>query len=211
MEIYREKINDWKEQLQRSIGVRDSILENQSKAQQLEQDYKNKATLAAQSLNFVEESVKSIRTKTLRSIESVANEALDAVYGDGLRLECDFSIKRDRSAISLRYVKDMPDDQTLKRDPAGNGCGVSDVVSFALRLVLIKATGCESILIADEPFKWLGRDQIIPAASLLKYLAEKLEMQIIISSHHPELREMADCSHWLQLDEEKIVQIITEE
>jgi DNA repair exonuclease SbcCD ATPase subunit len=211
LKTHKEKINEWKEKLQRSIGVRDSIIAKQKEAKKREEESKQQAIVATQALNFVEESVKSIRTKTLKSIESVANEALESIYNNSLRLECDFNIKRDRSAVTLRYVKDLPDGISVKRSPDGSGCGVSDVIAFALRLVLIKATGCESILIADEPFKWLGRDQIIPAAALLKYLSEKLNTQIIISSHHPELKDVADHSYWLKLDEEEIVQIISEE
>lgn len=209
--MYKEKIDKWKEKVQRSIGVRDSILDKKQIEEKRIEENKEKAIIAAKALNFVEKSVQSIRTKTLKSIEVVTNEALEAIYGNGLRLECDFNIKRDRSAVSLRYVKDLPDGVVLKRSPEGSGCGVSDVVAFALRLVLIKATGSDPILIADEPFKWLGRDQIIPAASLLKYLSKKLNIQIIITSHHPELKDVADCSYWLKLDEEEIVQIISEE
>ena len=138
----------------------------------------------------------------------MTNEALQAIYDEELRLECDFNIKRDRSAVTLRYVKKLSDGSLLKRVPEGSGCGVSDVVAFALRMVLIKATGCEPILIADEPFKWLGRDQIPRAAKLLKYLSEKLGVQIILTSHHPDLRDMADVAYQFKLDENGITQIV---
>jgi DNA repair exonuclease SbcCD ATPase subunit len=207
---YRSALSDWKDELQRSIGVRDELLKQKKSWGKKEDANKELAEKAVQSLNFVEESVRSVRNKTLRSIEAVANEALQAVYDENLKLECDFGIKRDRSAVTLRYVKKIGDGQLVKRDPDGSGCGVSDVVAFALRLVLIKATGSESVLVADEPFKWLGRDQIPKAAALLKFLSHKLGIQIIVTSHHQVLRDTADLAHGLEIDEDGIVRVISE-
>jgi len=207
---YRSALSDWKDELQRSVGVRDDLVGQKNKWSKKETECKLAAEKAVQSLNFVEESVRSVRNKTLRSIEAVANEALQIVYDKNLKLECDFGIKRDRSAVTLRYVKQIGDGQSVKRDPDGSGCGVSDVVAFALRLVLIKATGSESVLIADEPFKWLGRDQIPKAAALLKFLSHKLGIQIIVTSHHPDLRDVADHAHGLEVDEDGIIQVISE-
>lgn len=206
----RSALSDWKDKLQRSVGVRDDLVRQRDDWATKEAQSRASAEKAVASLNFVEESVRSVRDKTLRSIEAVANEALQVVYDENLKLECDFGIKRDRSAVTLRYVKQIGDGQSVKRDPNGSGCGVSDVVAFALRLVLIKATGSEAVLIADEPFKWLGRDQIPKAAALLKYLSHKLGIQIIVTSHHQALRDVADHSHELEVDEDGIVQVVSE-
>jgi len=207
----REKLNDWQDRLQRAVGVRDSLLQKKNELEKEKNNSRKKAIKATEALNFVEESVKTIRDRTLRSIESVTNEALQVVYSEeSIKLECGVSIKRDRSAITLRYLKYLDDGTVIRRVPSGSGCGVSDVVAFALRMVLIKATGCEPILIADEPFKWLGRNQIPHAAKLLKYLAEKLNVQIVLTSHHPDLRDAADIAYQLELDENSITRIVSE-
>ena len=200
----REKLSTWSNQLQRRVGVRNSLQEKLELLKTQEEELYDQATKATDALSFVESSVQSIRSKTFRSIESVANEALSVVYcGENLRVECDFDIKRDRSAVVIRITTEFPDGAKLKRNPDGSGCGVSDVIAICLRMVLIRATGCEPILVADEPFKWLGRDQIGKAAELLKYLSQKLDIQLIIASHHPELREIADRSYCLELNEER--------
>lgn len=210
IEKYRSALNSWKEELQRSVGVRDDLVKQRDGWIEKESSNKAAAEQAVQALNFVEESVRSVRNKTLRSIEAVANEALQAVYNEDLKLECDFGIKRDRSAVSFRYVKKVSDDVVVKRGPVGSGCGVSDVVAFALRLVLIKATGSENVLIADEPFKQLDREQAPKAAALLKFLSKKTGVQIIISSHHTALRDIADHTHHFEIDENGIVQVVSE-
>jgi len=201
-------LRDWKDDLQRQAGVRNSLLSKHQDLKDLEEASYDEATKASEGLSFVENSIQSIRGRTFRSIESVTNEALKAVYSEDLRIECDFGMKRDRSAVDIRIVKDFPDGTKLKRSPSGSGCGVSDVVSLCLRMVLIRATGCTPILIADEPFKWLGRDQIPKAAALLEYMADKLKMQVISASHHPSMRELADPSFWLELNEECETKII---
>jgi len=204
-------LRDWKENLQRQAGVRNSLLDKHKTLSEQESEFYNQATTASEGLSFVENSIQSIRSRTFRSIESVTNESLQAIYGDNLKIECDFGMKRDRSAVEIRIIKDFGDGVKLKRSPSGSGCGVSDVVSLSLRMVLIRATGCTPILIADEPFKWLGRDQIPHAANLLKYMSEKLDMQIIVASHHPIMRELADRSFWLELNEEEESEIIESE
>lgn len=203
-------LKDWQEDLQRQTGVRNSLLEKHRGLKELEEVSYNEATKASEGLSFVENSIQSIRGRTFRSIETVTNEALKAVYAEDLRIECDFGMKRDRSAVDIRIVKDCANGEVLKRNPDGSGCGVSDVVSLCLRMVLIRATGCVPILIADEPFKWLGRDQIPKAAALLEYMAIKLKMQVISASHHPSMRELAETSFWLELNEEGETKIIDE-
>jgi len=215
MEMLDEKIKssivalrDWKEDLQRQAGVRNSLLEKHQGLKDLEEASYDEAMKASEGLSFVENSIQTIRGRTFRSIETVTNEALKAVYSEGLRIECDFGMKRDRSAVEILIVNDYDDGEKLKRNPDGSGCGVSDVVSLCLRMVLIRATGCVPILIADEPFKWLGRDQIPKAAALLKYMADKLKMQVISASHHPSMRELAETSFWLELNESRETKII---
>jgi DNA repair exonuclease SbcCD ATPase subunit len=211
LEELQSKLSEWQDELQRQAGVRDSLTSRMDVLVGQEERLYDQANVASEALGFVENSVQSIRGKTFRSIEAVTNESLQSVYSDNLKIECDFSIKRNRSAVEIRIVKEFSDGTKLKRSPEGSGCGVSDVVSLCLRMVLIRATGCIPILIADEPFKWLGRDQIPQAAKLLKFLSEKLNMQIIVTSHHPIMRELADKSFWLELNEEEETKIISVE
>jgi DNA repair exonuclease SbcCD ATPase subunit len=211
------KINDLKSTieerertLQRQVGARDELRKKKTKLEEVKNLNREKAERTIAALNFVEKTVQNIRGETLRSIESVANEALQSVYNQDIRLECDFGIKRDRSAIDIRYVKTLSDGNKVKRDPTGSGCGVSDIVSFVLRMVLIKATGSEPVLIADEPFKQLDSEQAPKAASLLKYLSEKMGIQIILSSHHAAMKDAADHAHHLTTDENGLVQVFSE-
>jgi DNA repair exonuclease SbcCD ATPase subunit len=211
LEKHKQKLDEWNTDLQQRLGVRNNLIRQRKASKRKELECQEIANNASKSLSFVEESVKRIRDKTLRSVESVTNEALKKIYTDqDIRIECHFSIKRDRSAVTIRYAKNMPDGKVLKRNPEGSGCGVSDVVSLALRMVLIRATGSEPILIADEPFKWIGRDQIPQAAALLKYLAQELGIQIIVTSHHPQLKEYADKAYGIIL-EDGISKVVTEE
>jgi len=211
IEKTRADLDALKDSLQRQVGVRDSLKKKYNSLKDQEEDLFERATKASEGLTFVENSIQSIRSRTFRSIETVTNEALQAVYADNLRIECDFGIKRDRSAVEIMIVKDCSDGSKLKRKPEGSGCGVSDVVSLCLRMVLIRATGCVPILIADEPFKWLGRDQIPQATQLLKHLSEKLNMQIIATSHHPTMRDLADKSFFVELNEDDESKIISVE
>lgn len=198
----REKIEAKEKDLQLRMGVFNMLKEKQKKIREEESKNHQLANKSANALSFVENSVHRIRNKTLRSIESVTNEALASVYGNNIKIECDFGIKRDRSAVQIFIVKILEDGRRVKIRPEGSGCGVSDVIALSLRMVLIRATASELVLICDEPFKWIDRNKIEKMALLLKYLSQKMNIQIISASHHPAMRDLSDVAYRIALEED---------
>jgi DNA repair exonuclease SbcCD ATPase subunit len=178
--------------LQQRVGVRDDLLSRLKTKNDSLTSAETAARLAKQAAVFVESSVKNTRLEVLHDLETIVNAALVAVYDtDPPRFELELSSKRDRTAI-VPWFSQTVNGQTLRRRYEGLGCGVSDVVSMALRLVLIRASGADTVVIADEPFRFLGVLQVPNAALLLKEIARKLSIQVIMTTHWDAPIEIAD-------------------
>ena len=86
----------------------------------------------------------------------------------------------------------------------GSGGGPIDIASFALRIGSWSLSHPRSrpCMIIDESFKWVQRDKIPLVGQMLKEISDKLELQIIMISHMPELIEMADKIIWTKNEDD---------
>lgn len=203
IEALKQKLSSRSNVLQRQVGARDEVVERIAKKKRQFQELNEHLKIVEKSQTFVENAIRLTREDVVKGIQTVVNEALEAVYEDRApKLECEIGVKRDKSAIIPRFSQLTRAGFEVKRDTSGWGFGVSDVTSLMLRMVLIKASGAEPILIADEPLKHLGT--LAPrAAKLLKTLSHRLGVQVIMTTHQQEVVDVADVVFRVQLDENK--------
>ncbi len=184
--------------LQKQAGVRDDIVSRIAKKNEQLKTAERDSALAKTASSFVDSSVKNVRLEVLTDLETIVNSALQSVYEpDSPSVELELSNKRDRTAITPYFIQQVSGKE-LRRRYEGLGCGVSDIVSVALRLVLIKASGADSVLVADEPFRFLGTAQVPRASMLLKEIAQRLGVQVILTTHHDTTVDVADRAFLLQ-------------
>lgn len=114
-------------------------------------------------------------------VSSLATLALEAVLPDPYRAVLEFEIKRGRSEAKIllerrgRKIRPM----------TAIGGGAVDVASLAFRASLwsIMKNRSRALLVLDEPFKFLhGEAQQSKACALLRELADRLKIQIIVVS-----------------------------
>lgn len=190
---FKDELRRRSDELQRKIGVRDSFVSRKDELLEQEEEIREQVSLISQSLSFVELSVRSSRQEILRNIETIVNEALKTVYVDNSpKIEFEVSVKRERSAIVPYFTKQLKSGDELRREPEGYGCGVSDIASVIMKMILIKASGSEPVLVIDEPFKFLGELQIPNASALLSVLSHKLKVQTIMTTHDKDTISSAD-------------------
>lgn len=108
--------------------------------------------------------------------------------------ECKLGFKRNENIINPKEA---------------SGGGPIDVASYALRLgsLSLSKPKTRSIVILDEPFKWVQRDKMELAGQMLRETSEKLGIQIIMISHIPELMPFADKIIDVSIHKEKILNI----
>ncbi len=123
-------------------------------------------------------------------ITDIVSLALAAVFPDPYKFELEFVTKSNKTAANFWFEKDGD-----RYTPgSATGGGPLDIAAFALRTSLwsLVTPRLRSILILDEPFRFLSKDLQPLASEMLKMISSKLGLQIIMVSHSNELIEGAD-------------------
>ena len=112
-----------------------------------------------------------------------------SIWDDPYEFELEFVIKRGKTEANLWFVRN--DAKFSPMDTAGGGA--IDVASMALRIAAWSINkNTRPIIILDEPFKNLSENLQDRAASMLRMLSEKLDLQIIMVSHINNLVKNSD-------------------
>ena len=122
-------------------------------------------------------------------IDSIVSMALSSVFGPELSFSCSFEQERNKTVCYLQF-KDQ--EGNLCKPVDSDGCGALDVASFALRAAFWSLSPTRSTLILDEPFSSLDRGTVHLAAEMIETISNKLELQIIMITHIPEFKAIAD-------------------
>ena len=127
-------------------------------------------------------------------IELLVTDALKFVFGDNHSFEIDSRVERNQPEIHMFIVIDG--ERFSPKDDEFSG-GQSDVVSFALRIILwaIQYERTRASLVFDEPFRNLhGTRYAESVREMIQYLARTMNLQFIIITQDEELTEAADMS-----------------
>jgi vacuolar-type H+-ATPase subunit I/STV1 len=153
--------------------------------------------IASEALTFLEEVANSRRGSMKGRIESVLTEALQLVYGAGRSIELSYTVKNNRSHLAFELVKDTKAGEVRRvLDGTGTGLGVSDTVSVPLRLlVLLGSKMSDRVCVLDECYKHVNPERVPLVVQFLQVLTERLGMQVILLSHHQQLRGEVEAAY----------------
>lgn len=153
--------------------------------------------VATEALTFLEEVANSRRGSMKGRIESVLTEALQLVYGSDRAIEIVYSVKNNRSHLAFELVKQTKAGEVRRvLDGTGTGLGVSDTVSVPLRLlVLLGSKKSDKVCLLDECYKHVDSERIPLVCQFLHVLTERLGMQVVMLSHHQQLRGEVDAAY----------------
>ena len=153
--------------------------------------------ISTEALTFLEEVANSRRGSMKGRIESVLTEALQLVYGPARSIELTYTVKNNRSHLAFELVKETKAGEVRRvLDGTGTGLGVSDTVSVPLRLlVLLGSKASDRVCVLDECYKHVNIERVPLVVQFLRVLTERLGMQVILLSHHQELRGEVDAAY----------------
>ena len=164
-----------------------------------------KLKLGQDALQFVENVSMSRRNNVKSKIENVITEALQIIYGKEYSVQLKYDVKNNRSYCEIEVIK-VGEDITVIRDVDGNGGGISDTTSVPLRLLLLVASNkMGGTVILDEAYKHVDGNKIEAVGEFLKTIADKLNLQIIMCTHHEKLKTYADTVHEVVLNGTKSI------
>jgi DNA repair exonuclease SbcCD ATPase subunit len=153
-----------------------SELEKESKLLQEAREIFQKAAILTQ--NHLATHLSTIVTKALRVTFYEKDVQLKVEFVERRNVaECDMWIEEDGYKYSLLESR---------------GFGMTDIVSFALRVAYILLHNSDNVLVIDEPFRNLSEDKHEGTSQMIKELSKELGIQFIISTHVPTLKEYAD-------------------
>lgn len=156
---------------------------------------KIRQTEEAEALILVQQIAASVQAQAHERIASIVSYCLGAVFEEPYEFHIRFEQKRNRTEARMVFVRDG-----CEYDPlTASGGGVIDVASFALRVagIVLSQPPCRRLLILDEPFRFLSAQYRHKIRDLLLSLASDMDMQIIMSTHIPEIC----CGKVFQIDE----------
>lgn len=181
----REKLNEMKT---RRAVLAERLEEDRDRLAELEQATEDIQKARA----LIQEA--ALRTQdTLRiRLTAVGSTALNAVFQDpedDMEFQATFKTSRGRTECALEVV-----DHGVAMDPMEcKGGGVVDVLSFALRVSFWSMRRSRPVLILDEPFKNLrGAGMQAAAVDMMRTVAKRLGLQIIMVTHEQEFIDGAD-------------------
>ena len=176
LEIKKDKVE--------TLGRRKENLEK--KISDLEIDKLEQASLILQKLSEKQREIAKTR------LEELGSQALQYSLGNNYRMVIELSESRKRPQAFL-YVID--DDKGVKTSPLDdNGGGIIDIISIALRLVVLQAHEpvIDGPIILDEPFKMVSKEYIPMLSDFLKKISNDFGRQIIMVTHNDFLAESCE-------------------
>lgn len=135
------------------------------------------------------------RQQTISDVEALVSSALAAIFN---RKDKGFVVRvqEKRSVLTADFfIRDLINGQWMEKDPLYyDGGSVVDVVTAALHLVFLKKYRPlrRQILVLDEPGRMLDPVKRERYARWLRRVSHEMGVQLIIVTHDPELKAVAD-------------------
>ena len=147
-----------------------------------------------EALAFLETLANSRRGHMKGKIESVITEAMRLIYDDSYSCELEYTVKNNRSHLEIWMVR-QTSKGPVRRSMGGFGGGMADTMCVPMRLmVLIGAKQTDRVCVVDECWKHMDLERIPSIGQFVRLLTDKLNMQVVFTTHHRELEQYADKS-----------------
>lgn len=176
---------------QQCVGMDKQIVNTLEQKKSELNENKKRLSLLEEGQVFLQKVAQETQEQLKLKIEDIVNLALETCFPGEYLFEVQFNISRGKTDAELVF-KDQRSGKQIDPMEASGG-GVVDLTCFALRIASYALeSGIDNVIILDEPFRFLSRDLQPRAGEILKTLSNKMNLQIILVSHIPELIDVAD-------------------
>lgn len=185
------EIQKIKELYQQSKGMKNQLINLLEKSKLEKNQLEQKLKYVKQAQVFLQKVARETQEHLKFQIEDIVNLALETCFPGEYEFEILFEISRGKTSAELSF-KDQRSGRPI--DPMNaSGGGVADVVAFALRIACYAMeNGTDNLIVLDEPMKFVSRDLLANVCEIFRTLADKLNLQVIMVTHIPELIDVAD-------------------
>lgn len=168
--------------VERLAGQRDALLQRQVRLVEEVESLTREALALTVTKTALEHLLQRVQAENLTRIEQLVTYGLSVVFPDRqLALKATATSKRGIPWVALSLVSGGTEAPILK----AFGGGPSTVVAFLLRALAIRRAGLAPLLVLDESFSHVSEEYVPAVGELLRELADKAGMTILLVTHQP--------------------------
>lgn len=191
-------------ELERRAGARDVVEAALAKHETDVATAVDDADTARKGTEILQAAIELRRAELRDRVESLVTRGLRAVFR---RADMEFFFE---ARVHGGVVGILPAlRSTFKGSPIevgiveGHGGGVSDVISFLLRVVVLSLARprLALVLVLDEPFRHVSLEYLRGCATLLRELNRTAGIQFVLVTHKPDLLDAADVVYRSQIED----------
>lgn len=198
----RRRVSTQRTRLLRSEGRLAGLSEEKAKLEVQIAKIESAQEVTREAIKLVQAATEARRAELKDRVEGLVTNGLAAVFGPGrYEFGFDVSLKGDRFGM-IPLIRSPFYEKVLETEVAGgHGGGVSDVVSFILRVVLLALSRPKlaQVMVLDEFARNVSRNRLRNLAGLIKELSQSAGIQFILITHKPELLDAADVVYEAEL------------
>lgn len=184
-----QRVKEAQSNLERQMGVRDSLVERADKARQLGDEAQHKVGVCEEATKFLAQFADERQAHVIETIQNIASVGLSQVFDEPIELRIEQVARARRIEMDIK-VK-TGDLETSILDARGGG--LAAVAGFLLRVsVLLLTPGARKIIVLDEVFAQLSENYVPRMAQFLSELSHKSGLQVLLVSHQEQFSEYAD-------------------
>ena len=183
-----EKINQLKSIVEKNTFLKDSLENKREKIQQDIKKINDDSKILLELKEFLLIVSANYRDQLCKLFTSLVTEALSSIFEKDIRFQIKLYSYRNEPAIDVSVIEN-----NLEIDPQKScGGGLNDIISFVIKIIFIHLKKSSKIIILDEPLKFLSRDYIEQSSNFIRDISKRMNVQIILVSHKPDLEISCD-------------------
>lgn len=181
-------IQDYKTILSEKRGQQKQLLKDLATTKKDIKQYKQDVEYSEQARAIIQLVAQETQQQLEFHISELVTLALAGVFERSYEFKVEFTQRRNRTECDMYFIRNGQ-----RVDPTiASGGGPLNVASFALQTSIWSLKKTRSVLFLDEPFRFLSRGLQDKAVKILKQISRKLNLQILMITHSPDLSEGAD-------------------
>ena len=183
-----EKIKYLKTLIDKNTFIKDSLEEKKEEIQKDIDNINEETETLLELKDFLMSVSANYRDQLCNLFTSLVTEALTSIFEKDIRFNIKLYSYRNEPAIDVSVIED-----NLEVDPQKScGGGLNDIISFVIKIIFIYLKKSSKIIILDEPLKFLSRDYIELSSNFIHEISKRMNIQIILVSHKPDLEISCD-------------------
>ncbi len=200
-----EKINELSSLISKNLILEEEYMKNILLDKERKNKIEEENLILKELKDFLLQISANYREDICNLFTNLVTEALTSIFEKDIKFEIKLYSYRNEPAVDILVIENE-----LEVDPQKScGGGVNDIISLVLKIIFIYLKNSTRILILDESLKFLSRNYLEQASSFIQDISERMNLQIILVSHKPELE--VGCDNLITIEKENNRSIIKNE